>query len=580
MTLLLSSYVAIDEDKLIASIKSHFGKKVQIRRFYKHLTDFEHGETLFVVATDEELKVWLANIRHKDLTIYIIANSQNPLATAFFNLPYNLNELFALRQFSSYLTFINNEEVVLDTATIGYEVKNSLFKKITLFKTTLVYGDQKLTTAALKIESANERIFSQKGYALFEKECCDRSGALIYSPKSIIDLVKFHFFQKRATLPDGIGIIKSQHITIESENPIPVFIDGRQSIQKRIIVKTHKTPLRIATGHEVCQASQKDFVRTDNLIKEEELIDFFTKKSLPFLPIATEEAFAQLFKKIRQNAKISATYLTLLVLSVLMATLGLFQNSAPTIIGAMILAPLMAPLISLSMGVIRFEKNLFIQSFKTLAFSVVLALLLSAGMTLLFPYHHLTDQMALRTHPTLLDLGVAILSGIAAAYGYANSKVGESLAGVAIAVALVPPLCVAGIGLGWGEVKIFWQAFLLFLANIVGIAFAAGVMFYLLGYASRKYVSAAFILKFFIILTIALPLYLSTLAFIEQERVYNVLESIKLSNVQIEIVRVTPKSVEVKIAAKDQKSFENAIMILKQKLKTKQLIAIYERVVE
>ena len=574
MVLLLSSHVTIDSRNLKKSIKDHFGENIQERRFYKHLTDFEHNETLFVVASDEELKVWLANVRHKDLTIYIIPNSKNPLATKFFNLPSNLHELFANPNFTNYLTFAN-EEVLFDEALLGQRPKISIFTEMKLFKATFNFGSQKLTTAVLGVEAANESIFKQKGYALFEEESCDRTAMLIYSPKSVVEILKYRFFQKKEVLPQGMGIIKSSTITVESERPVSITIDGKKSEQKRVVFKTVKTPLQIAGGL-LCQPSQKDFVRTDNLIKEEELIDFFTKKSLPFLPIATEEAFAELFKKIRQNAKISASYFTLLIISVLMATLGLFQNSAPTIIGAMILAPLMAPLISLSMGVIRFEKLLFVQSFKTLALSVAVALLLSAGMTLLFPYHHLTDQMALRTHPTLLDLGVAILSGIAAAYGYANSKVGESLAGVAIAVALVPPLCVAGIGLGWGEMAIFWQAFLLFLANIVGIAFAAGVMFYLLGYASRKYASAAFIFKFLLLFSIAFPLYISTKSMIEQEHIVSIVERYK----NVHIIRITPTFVEVSIAAKNEKSFEKLAQEIKHHVGDRKVIAIYERVVE
>lgn len=101
----------------------------------------------------------------------------------------------------------------------------------------------------------------------------------------------------------------------------------------------------------------------------------------------------------------------------------------------------------------------------------------------MIPFEKITPEMAGRLNPNLLDLGVAIAAGVAGAYAHARESVMKSLPGVAIAVALAPPLCVAGIGIGWVDLHIISGALLLFLTNLVGIALAAALTFLVLGYA-------------------------------------------------------------------------------------------------
>jgi len=201
----------------------------------------------------------------------------------------------------------------------------------------------------------------------------------------------------------------------------------------------------------------------------------------------------------------------------------------------------------------------------------------------LLPYRHVTEQMALRMNPTLLDLAVAILAGIAGGYGYANSKVGESLAGVAIAVALIPPLCVAGIGLGWMDADMFWHALLLFFANIVGIAFAAGTVFYLLGFASSRYVAAAFMLKFSMIFVIIFPLYISTQNFFLYERIYDEVSRVSYRAVELKIENIYKKEgkiyVEVELAAADEKMAKEALKKLKERFPKFHFVVTYKKII-
>jgi uncharacterized membrane protein len=123
------------------------------------------------------------------------------------------------------------------------------------------------------------------------------------------------------------------------------------------------------------------------------------------------------------------------------------------------------------------------------------------------PIEQLTSEMAGRLHPTILDLFVAIISGAAAAYAKSNEKIMGSLAGVAIAVALVPPLTVSGIGLGWGEWHMFAMAFLLFVTNLVGIVLAAALMFLILGYSPLHIAKKGVTVWLVIVVAVAVPLY-------------------------------------------------------------------------
>ena len=172
-----------------------------------------------------------------------------------------------------------------------------------------------------------------------------------------------------------------------------------------------------------------------------------------------------------------------MVLSTILATVGLFLNSASVVIGAMILAPLMAPIISLAMSLLRFERKLFRRSLGKIFFGVLLALGTATILTIISPYQPMTAEMQGRLQPSVLDLLVAIAAGAAGAYTKSHKEIAQSLAGVAIAVALVPPLAVAGIGLGRLNPPFFGFAFLLFLTNLIGIVLAATFTFRVLGYS-------------------------------------------------------------------------------------------------
>jgi uncharacterized hydrophobic protein (TIGR00271 family) len=212
---------------------------------------------------------------------------------------------------------------------------------------------------------------------------------------------------------------------------------------------------------------------------------------------------------LREEGKLNFVFITLLVLSTMIATFGLFINSSSVVIGAMLLAPLMQPIVSLSMGVLRQDETLEINGAKSILWGVLVVLFTAAVISAFTPMESLTTEMSGRLSPTILDLFVAIVSGVAAAYVKSNEKILSSLAGVAIAVALVPPIAVAGIGIGWGDWHMFLTAFLLFTTNLVGIVLAAAFTFMLLGFSPFRVAKRGILIWLFIVSLVAIPLYSS-----------------------------------------------------------------------
>ena len=146
----------------------------------------------------------------------------------------------------------------------------------------------------------------------------------------------------------------------------------------------------------------------------------------------------------------SRSFIILLIASVVVATLGLFENNTAIIIGAMIVAPLVRPLMGLAYGALTVNATLTKRSLFTVALGTVLGIVIAYALAVMLQMIDITSEIAARAHPTLLDLGVALFAGAAGAYCQTDENLSDTLAGVAIAVALVPPIAVIGIGLALG----------------------------------------------------------------------------------------------------------------------------------
>lgn len=169
------------------------------------------------------------------------------------------------------------------------------------------------------------------------------------------------------------------------------------------------------------------------------------------IPHVEQTRLSALQLRLESISGLSVDFLVLLACSTVIATFGLFQNSAAVIIGAMIIAPLMRPLVCLSLSTLTADTKLLSRALITLIVGTIMGVAISATMALFLRSLELTPEILGRTHPTLLDLGVALFAGAIGAYCQTDKSLSNSLAGVAIAVALVPPLSVIATVFANGE---------------------------------------------------------------------------------------------------------------------------------
>lgn len=166
------------------------------------------------------------------------------------------------------------------------------------------------------------------------------------------------------------------------------------------------------------------------------------------------------------------------------AHLGLTLNSTAVIIGAMLISPLMTPIVQVGMGFAIGHLHLTMRATMRLINSIVFVTIAAALLTQLLPISEATGEILGRTHPTFLDMIVALFCGLAASFTHARGSkdVVTSAAGTAIAIALVPPICVIGFGIGTGSSEITFGATLLFTANLAAIILVSDVFFLLTGF--------------------------------------------------------------------------------------------------
>ncbi len=203
------------------------------------------------------------------------------------------------------------------------------------------------------------------------------------------------------------------------------------------------------------------------------------------MPTLTPAEEAEVTHVAHEMAKPSTNYFVLVILSCLIASLGLLQNSVAVIIGAMLIAPLMSPLMGFAVGLTQGNLSMMRTALFTTMRGMLMALLLAIVVGLLTPFDTPTAEMLSRGQPSLPDMGVALFSGMAGAYAMARKDIPSALAGVAIAAALMPPLCTVGLAIAFGLSGLATGAFFLFVMNIVSISLAGAAVFLWLGVRLR-----------------------------------------------------------------------------------------------
>lgn len=205
------------------------------------------------------------------------------------------------------------------------------------------------------------------------------------------------------------------------------------------------------------------------------------------IPQLDRENRVDLVDRIQSSSQSNFDFTALMGLSTLIATLGLLQDSTAVVIGAMLVAPLMTPLVAIGLAVVQGNRLLLRMALRTVSFGFVLAFVLAFGVAVLASWgggplaNWPNAQMLARASPGVLDLLVAFASGLAAAYAMGRSNLLSALPGVAIAAALVPPIATAGVATALGEFPLAGGALLLFLTNIVAIILSSSVSLWAVG---------------------------------------------------------------------------------------------------
>lgn len=509
--------------------------------------ELDHFSHILVSGNMQDIKEVLALALRDDKSVGIIPLPKQKELMKMFALSEKLSENVKqalLKSEEKIDVLYVNGEMVLQEVVIGdappldlYDssVKNkTLLNRVKLFLYTL----RKVKTlhhAKIKLTDAkeNEIKFSAVGLVgleynngtfaakLLSKQINAEDGKLallILAPISVLQYVGYLFHSlvskwRNDTLPKSVGYIRSSAVKIESDRQLSVYIDSESYGTTPLTLHTEEKVLSLSVGETFWEqqsenTKEKDSIKIDHLPKDEESASYLSK-AIPFFSHASQAQYTTLFTNLREESKFNASFMVLLTLSSIIATFGLFINSSSVIIGAMLLAPLMQPIVSLSMGVLRQDVDLEVTAFQTIVLGVMTVLVTSAFISWFIPIEKLTSEMSGRLYPTILDLFVAIASGAAAAYAKSNEKVLGSLAGVAIAVALVPPVTVAGIGIGWGSWHIFSSAFLLFMTNLVGIVFSAAFTFVILGFSPIRVAKKGILTWLLIVAFVSIPLYSS-----------------------------------------------------------------------
>ncbi|MDD2789714.1 MAG: TIGR00341 family protein [Sulfurimonas sp.] len=567
---------------LIPYIKEHYEAQIEI---HSHSEIFEviEGNTLFLLFLyDEEIKVFFHNHLNKGLSLAILPNTQAPISMKNYGISKDLfeavDDAFNVELISEVDLLLCNEHIAFNRVSIGdmhgmnrvdFDEKN-IFEKMFIFLKNLTEIKFKLytleTSSEHKIQTAASGITVLEHSLTMERSTISdtlsihdgKLNAFILAPTSILSYIVYLvsiFVSQRISLhslPKSLGFIKSSTLKITANSPIEYMLDGSLLCAKEVDIIVKPDAIKVHLGRTLIEQVKKE----QELVEEKDLIKLSTLPAtemssvlvdgkIPLFKKASEEEFKELFLSLKESARFSYVYLTLMILSTLLATTGLFANSAPVIIGAMILAPLMAPIISLSMGIVRSEKTLVNNSIRSLIIGVFMALLFSCVYTLIIPLEQITQEMQGRVHPNLLDLLVAIFSGIAGAYANSKEEVAKSLAGVAIAVALVPPLSVTGIGIGLGNWDVIYGSFLLFTTNLIGITLSAALTFVVLGYAPISRGKKGLYYTSALLVIITLPLLLSFYKMVEKNNYMKTLKSVKMIKIHDKDVELLIRDIEI-----------------------------------
>lgn len=200
------------------------------------------------------------------------------------------------------------------------------------------------------------------------------------------------------------------------------------------------------------------------------------------------ESYENIHQEILKGITFRGTNLWILFFAIIVASVGLNMNSTAVIIGAMLISPLMGPINGMGYSVATYDMELFKKSIKHFGYAVGISLLASTAYFALTPISTAHSELLARTSPSIYDVLIALFGGLAGIVAISSKQKGNVIPGVAIATALMPPLCTAGYGLATGQFSFFFGAFYLFTINTVFIALASVLISQILKFPIRTVV--------------------------------------------------------------------------------------------
>ena len=216
------------------------------------------------------------------------------------------------------------------------------------------------------------------------------------------------------------------------------------------------------------------------------------EKFLHYIDLKYElENFDDIHTEIEKGVVFKGTNLWILVFAILVASVGLNTNSTAVIIGAMLISPLMGPINGMGYSIATYNFVLLRKAIKNFSFAILASLFASTFYFALSPVSTAHSELLARTSPTIYDVMIALFGGLAGIVAISTKMKGNVIPGVAIATALMPPLCTAGYGLATAQFSFFFGAFYLFTINTVFIAFASLIVSQILKMPIRANVSSA-----------------------------------------------------------------------------------------
>ena len=199
-----------------------------------------------------------------------------------------------------------------------------------------------------------------------------------------------------------------------------------------------------------------------------------------------EEDKTKVLENVRTNISFRGSNLWILACAIVVASVGLNVNSTAVIIGAMLISPLMGPIVGAGFGLGTYDFDLLKRSLKNLVIATIVSLLVSTVYFYISPFKEAQPELLSRTSPNIYDILIAFFGGIVGAVAITRVEKGNPIPGVAIATALMPPLCTAGYGLATGSFKFFFGAMYLYSINCIFICISTFLIVKYLAYPTKK----------------------------------------------------------------------------------------------